>query len=49
MLRLREELTRRLRRLLRTGVPIVQCALAAGVAWFLAHDVVGHEIGRAHV
>ncbi|WP_207921955.1 FUSC family protein [Saccharopolyspora terrae] len=42
MLRLREELTRRLRRLLRTGVPIVQCALAAGVAWFLAHDIVGH-------
>ncbi|MEB3371111.1 FUSC family protein [Saccharopolyspora mangrovi] len=40
--RLREELSRRLRRLLRTGVPIVQCAVAAGVAWFLAHDIVGH-------
>ncbi|GAA2335586.1 aromatic acid exporter family protein [Saccharopolyspora halophila] len=40
--RFREELSRRFRRLLRTGVPIVQCAVAAGVAWFLAHQVVGH-------
>lgn len=42
MHRLREELTRRLRRLFRTGVPILQCAIAAGVAWFLATYVVGH-------
>lgn len=42
MHRLREELSRRLRRLLRSGIPIVQCAVAAGLAWFLAHDVVGH-------
>lgn len=42
MHRLREELTRRLRRLFRTGVPIVQCAVAAGLAWFLARHVVGH-------
>ena len=40
--RFRDELSRRFRRLLRTGVPIVQCAVAAGLAWFLAHEVVGH-------
>ncbi|MGW1682423.1 FUSC family protein [Saccharopolyspora sp. NPDC002376] len=40
--RLREELIRRLRRLLRTSVPIVQCAVAAGLAWFLATNVFGH-------
>ena len=40
--RVREELVRRLRRLLRTGVPIAQCAVAAGLAWFLARHVVGH-------
>ncbi|MFD0918239.1 FUSC family protein [Saccharopolyspora rosea] len=42
MNRVREELVRRLRRLLRTGVPIAQCAVAAGLAWFLARHVVGH-------
>ncbi|WP_433870630.1 FUSC family protein [Saccharopolyspora sp. CA-218241] len=42
VLRLREEVIRRIRRLLRTGVPIVQCAIAAGVAWFLATEVIGH-------
>ncbi|WP_370591308.1 FUSC family protein [Saccharopolyspora montiporae] len=42
MHRLREELTRRLRRLFRTGVPILQCAIAAGLAWYLAKYVVGH-------
>ncbi|NYI82220.1 FUSC family protein [Saccharopolyspora hordei] len=44
MHRLREELVRRLRRLLRTGVPIVQCAVAAGLAWFVAKNVVGHPL-----
>lgn len=42
MHRLRQELGRRVRRLLRTGVPIVQCALAAGIAWALAKHVIGH-------
>ncbi|MEU5849299.1 FUSC family protein [Saccharopolyspora shandongensis] len=40
--RLREELVRRLRRLMRTGVPIAQCAIAAGLAWFLARHLFGH-------
>lgn len=40
--RLREELVRRLRRLMRSGIPIVQCAVAAGVAWALAKHLVGH-------
>lgn len=40
--RLRDELSRRLRRLLRAGTPIVQCAVAAGVAWFLARHLFGH-------
>ncbi|WP_249124325.1 FUSC family protein [Saccharopolyspora erythraea] len=40
--RLREELSRRMRRLLRTGTPIVQCAVAAGLAWALAKNVIGH-------
>jgi uncharacterized membrane protein YgaE (UPF0421/DUF939 family) len=39
---LRRESSRRLRRLLRTGVPIVQCAVAAGLAWMVARHVVGH-------
>ncbi|NYH78953.1 uncharacterized membrane protein YgaE (UPF0421/DUF939 family) [Actinopolyspora biskrensis] len=42
MQRLRQELSRRGRRLLRTGIPIVQCAVAAGLAWLLARHVVGH-------
>lgn len=42
MQRLRQEFVRRLRRLLRTGIPIVQCAVAAGIAWYLARHVVGH-------
>ncbi len=39
---LRDELTRRLRRLFRTGTPILQCAVAAGLAWFIARQVIGH-------
>ncbi|MDQ1182074.1 aromatic acid exporter family protein [Rhodococcus sp. SORGH_AS_0301] len=31
-----------LRRLSVSGLPIIQCALAAGIAWFVATDVVGH-------
>ncbi|GAA2815403.1 FUSC family protein [Saccharopolyspora taberi] len=31
-----------MRRLMRTGVPIVQCAIAAGLAWALATTVIGH-------
>lgn len=42
MHRLRQELNRRLRRLFRNGIPIVQCAVAAGAAWALAIYVFGH-------
>ena len=31
-----------MRRLMRTGVPIAQCAIAAGLAWALAKNVIGH-------
>ena len=31
-----------MRRLLRAGIPIVQCAVAAGLAWWLARQVIGH-------
>ncbi len=31
-----------LRRLRSSGTPILQCALAAGLAWWVAHEVVGH-------
>lgn len=40
--RLRQEISRRVGRLFRTGIPIVQCAVAAGTAWALALHVVGH-------
>jgi uncharacterized membrane protein YgaE (UPF0421/DUF939 family) len=40
--RLRQELSRRLRRLWRAGIPISQCAIAAGLAWAVARNVVGH-------
>ncbi|WP_092602860.1 FUSC family protein [Actinopolyspora xinjiangensis] len=42
MQRLRQELARRAQRLLRSGIPIVQCAISAGIAWLLARHVVGH-------
>jgi len=32
-----------LRRLRASALPIVQCGLAAGAAWLVAHDVVGHD------
>lgn len=32
-----------LRRLRISALPIVQCGAAAGVAWLVAHDLVGHE------
>jgi uncharacterized membrane protein YgaE (UPF0421/DUF939 family) len=38
----RAELVRRLRRWQRTALPILQAALAAGLAWFVATKVVGH-------
>ncbi|SHE55357.1 FUSC family protein [Streptoalloteichus hindustanus] len=38
----REEVRRRLRRLARTALPILQCAIAAGLAWVVAKDLVGH-------
>lgn len=30
------------RRLRVSGLPVIQCALAAGLAWFVATDIVGH-------
>jgi uncharacterized membrane protein YgaE (UPF0421/DUF939 family) len=41
--RLRRQLGERWRRLGRSALPITQCALAAGLAWFVAHDLVGHQ------
>ncbi len=32
----------RVRRVRASGVPIVQCAVAAGLAWYVAGDLVGH-------
>lgn len=37
-LRLRSSLTR----LRKSALPIAQCAIAAGIAWYVAHDLVGH-------
>ncbi|MFR9750593.1 FUSC family protein [Nocardia sp. 004] len=31
-------------RLRRSALPILQCAVAAALAWFLAHRVIGHEL-----
>ncbi|RCW47092.1 uncharacterized membrane protein YgaE (UPF0421/DUF939 family) [Halopolyspora algeriensis] len=42
MHRLRQELARRVRRLMRTGIPILQCAVSAGIAWALARYAIGH-------
>lgn len=33
----------RTRRLAYAFLPILQCGLAAGLAWFIAHDLLGHE------
>jgi uncharacterized membrane protein YgaE (UPF0421/DUF939 family) len=41
--RVRGGLGDRWRRLQRSAVPIAQCAVAAGLAWYTAHDLVGHE------
>jgi uncharacterized membrane protein YgaE (UPF0421/DUF939 family) len=40
--RLRVRLRRSGRRLRRSALPIAQCALAAGAAWFVATELVGH-------
>lgn len=40
--RVRADLRARGRRLRLSALPIVQCALAAGAAWFVASDLVGH-------
>ena len=40
--RLGEQLRTRGRRVGLSALPIVQCAVAAGLAWFVAQDVVGH-------
>ncbi|AUS78951.1 hypothetical protein C1701_11935 [Actinoalloteichus sp. AHMU CJ021] len=42
MNRVREEFGRGARRLLRSGIPIVQCAVAAALAWWVAASVIGH-------
>ena len=41
--RIRLRLDGALRRLRASALPIVQCGLAAGAAWLVAHDVVGHD------
>jgi uncharacterized membrane protein YgaE (UPF0421/DUF939 family) len=40
--RLRAQLRARGRRVALSALPIVQCAVAAGLAWFVASDLVGH-------
>ena len=40
--RLPPSLRTRTRRLAYAFLPILQCGLSAGVAWYLAHDVLGH-------
>jgi uncharacterized membrane protein YgaE (UPF0421/DUF939 family) len=40
--RLRAHLRARVRRLGSSALPITQCAVAAGLAWFVATEVVGH-------
>lgn len=44
MERLREMLRRRRRRLRDAGLPVLQCAIAAGVAFLLAREVLGHPL-----
>ncbi len=39
---MRAQLRARARRLARSALPIGQCAVAAGVAWFVATELVGH-------
>ena len=41
--RSRRRLDEALRRLRTSALPIVQCGVAAGAAWLVAHDLVGHE------
>lgn len=41
--RTRRRLAGGLRRLRSSALPIVQCGLAAGAAWLVAHDLLGHE------
>ena len=41
--RTRRRLDAALRRLRTSALPIVQCGVAAGAAWLVAHDLVGHE------
>ncbi len=41
--RLREQFRTRGRRVGLSALPIVQCAVAAGLAWFVAGEVVGHD------
>ncbi len=41
--RSRQRLDEALRRLRTSALPIVQCGVAAGAAWLVAHDLVGHE------
>lgn len=42
MRRFRRNLARRVERLRGSALPIVQCAVAAGGAWYVANDLVGH-------
>ncbi|SHK81837.1 Uncharacterized membrane protein YgaE, UPF0421/DUF939 family [Pseudonocardia thermophila] len=42
MRRFRRHLARRIERVRASWVPILQCATAAGAAWFVANDLIGH-------
>lgn len=39
---LRDQVSSRVARLLRSGLPIVQAAVAAALAWFIAKELIGH-------
>ncbi|WP_308258004.1 FUSC family protein, partial [Pseudonocardia lacus] len=41
--RVRGNVAERWRRLGRSAIPIAQCAVAAGLAWLVAHDLIGHQ------
>src|SRR5690242_7681658 len=43
IVRTRLRLAGAVRRLRTSALPILQCGLAAGLAWLVAHDLIGHQ------
>src|SRR6201991_2026133 len=41
--RVREQMREGGRRVQVSALPIAQCGVSAGIAWYIAHDVVGHQ------